>query len=65
MQRGVLPSYKHSEQVYFIFLRFFSLTATTVLSSKSMNSVIISNADCGHFSIHLPHPLHLTESITI
>jgi hypothetical protein len=62
---GALPvSGLHEEQVYFMFLRCCSVTAATVLSSKSIIIVTSSSADCGHAFTHLPQPLHLSVSMT-
>jgi hypothetical protein len=54
----------HGEHVYFIFLRCSSATATTVLSSRSINISINSRADCGHCTMHLAQPMHFSASIT-
>ena len=63
---GALPfSGLQGEHAYFMFLRCRSVTADTVLSSKSMNIDTSSRADCGHFFTHSPQPLHFSASITI
>jgi hypothetical protein len=62
---GALPvSGLHEEQVYLMFLRCCSVTAATVLSSKSISIVTNSSADWGHAVTHLPQPLHLSVSMT-
>jgi hypothetical protein len=63
---GALPlSGLHGEQVYFISLRCRSVTAATVLSSKSISIVTNSRADCGHCTAHLAQPIHFSASITM
>ena len=62
---GALPvSGLHEEQVYLIFLRCCSVTAATVLSSRSISIVVVSMAFWGHAATHFPHPSHLPESMT-
>ncbi len=63
--QGVLPfSGLHIEQVYFTFLRCSSVKAATILSSKSINIEVISNAFCGHARTHFPHPSHFAAFMT-
>jgi Mrp family chromosome partitioning ATPase len=63
---GALPvSGLHEEQVYLMFLRCCSVTATTVLSSKSIIMVTSSSADWGQAFTHLPQPVHLSVSMTM
>jgi len=64
MQGVLLLSGLHAEHVYLMFLRCCSVTAATVLSSKSINIDTSSKADCGHFFVHSPQPLHFSASIT-
>ncbi len=63
---GALPvSGLHAEHVYLMFLRCCSVTAATVLSSKSISIVTSSRADCGHAFTQSPQPLHFSASITM
>ena len=64
--QGAFPvSGLQGEQAYLMFFRCFSVTAATVLSSKSINMDMSSRADCGHASMHSPQPLHLAASMTM
>jgi hypothetical protein len=63
---GALPlSGLHGEQAYLMFLRCCSVTAATVLSSKSIIISTSSRAECGHCTMHLAHPMHFSASITM
>jgi hypothetical protein len=63
---GAFPlSGLHGEQAYLMFLRCCSVTAATVLSSKSISISTNSRADCGHCTMHLAHPMHFSASITM
>jgi hypothetical protein len=64
-QGVLLISGWHDAQVYFIFFLCSSVTTATVLSSRSMNSVSSLSACSGHFWMHLPQLLHLSESTII
>ena len=64
--QGALPlSGLHGEHAYLMFLRCCSVTAATVLSSKSINISTSSRADWGHTFTHLAQPLHFSASITM
>ena len=64
--QGAFPvSGLHGEQAYLMFLRCCSVTAATVLSSKSINMDTSSRADCGHTFTHSPQPLHFAASMTM
>jgi hypothetical protein len=64
--QGMLPfSGLQGEQVYLIFLRCSSVTAATILSSRSINIASICSAFSGHALMQSSQLLHFSASTTM